>query len=41
LFGSARYVLASAREQLVKTIKKILLKPNWYFNVSLGNTYTS
>jgi hypothetical protein len=28
LFGSARYVLASAREQLVKTIKKILLKPN-------------
>jgi hypothetical protein len=41
LFGSARYVLASALEQLVKTIKKILLKPNKYFNVSLGNIYTS
>jgi hypothetical protein len=41
LFGSARYVLTSAHEQLVKIIKKILLKPEWYFNASAGNTYTS
>jgi hypothetical protein len=28
LFGSARYVLASAHELLVKIVKKILLKPD-------------
>jgi hypothetical protein len=41
LFGSARYMLASAHELLVKIIKKILLKPHRYFNTSVGNTYTS
>jgi hypothetical protein len=41
LFGSARYVLASARELLVKIVKKILPKTTRYFKASVGNTYTS
>jgi hypothetical protein len=41
LFCSARYVSASARELLVKIVKKILLKSDMYFNASVGYTYTS
>jgi hypothetical protein len=40
LFGSAHIVLVSAREVLVKIVKKFLPKLKWYFNVSVGSTYT-